>query len=79
MRNLLVTVVVLFILGVVAYLVSLVVGLGDLVATAVGFANRTFGDPYAYYVSLVASILGIIVAVTLLVIGVAVRRVGVEP
>jgi hypothetical protein len=55
-----------------------VAGLGDLVATAVGFPSHTFGDPYAYYVSLVASVLGIIVAVTLLIIGVAIRRAGVE-
>lgn len=78
MRNLLTIVIILFVLGVVAYIVSCVASLGDFVASAMGFSRNAIGDPYVVYASLVAWIVSIVAVMTLLLIGLSIRRERVE-
>jgi hypothetical protein len=78
MKNLLFIVFVLFLMGLVAYIVSYVVSLGNFVVGVVGIEGNQFGDPYVIYTSLVVGILSIIAVLALFIIGFAIRREGVE-
>lgn len=78
MKNLLLIVFILFIMGLMAYIVSYVVSLGNFVTGVIGIDNNQFGDPYIIYASSVAGILSIIAVLTLLIIGFAIRRERVE-
>lgn len=78
MKNLLLIVFILFLMGLMAYIVSYVVSLGNFVTVVVGIEGNQFGDPYIIYASSVAGILSIISVLILLIIGFAIRREGVE-
>jgi len=78
MKNLLFIVSVVFLIGLVAYIVSYVVSLGNFVTRVVGIEGNQFGDPYVIYASLIVGVLSIIAVLTLLIIGFAIRREGVE-
>lgn len=78
MKNLLLIVFILFLIGFVAYIVSYVVSLGNFVTGVVGIEGNQFGDPYVIYASLIAGVLSIIAVLTLLIIGFAIRREDVE-
>jgi len=79
MKNILVIIFSLFMIGVVAYVVSFVVSFGSLVTNALNISSsHWFGDPYTIYVSLILGVLSIISILTLLIIGFAIRREGVS-
>jgi len=78
MRNLLIFIIVMFIMGLIAYILSFVVGLANFVADVVGLEKYAFGDPYILYTTFIAGMFAIIAVLTLLIIGSAIRRERVE-